>query len=71
MNMITGNPNLQLLMKTYCHENFGYTVVNKGYYTYISTLSIGSFQLLYQSIRINISENIHIIPNNSNITILE
>ena len=29
----------------------------------MSTLSIGLFQVLYQSIRINISENVHIIPD--------
>ena len=31
--------------------------------SYMSTLSIGSFQVSYQSIRININVNMHMIPN--------
>lgn len=50
-----------------------YALLNTRVYncTYMSTLSIGSSQVLYQSFRISNNENIHSIPNKVKITITE
>ena len=50
---------------THIHVHSLQETYTQHYYTYMSTLSIDSFQVLFQSIRINISDNIHIIPNYS------